>query len=706
MTADSAETLRTLVLAGDLEPIVAFFEDMPEVERRALAPTAIELLRTLDQSGKAVPSDSRDRLRVLFRWAPAVPPVLATATLGELKRLRDLAIPNSLSRIDDEPPSLDVLRNRRPAWLTAWCDWSLGQRRSIWDIVRALEKEGLCEPDHSDAYVLGMAGSLRFRGGKVLDALRDDPELLDDLVWRIFEAEGFEEDRPGRKTPYGGEESTWAYALREMSRTGELDRARLLEASLEALKLDFREVQAGWYRDFHEYLEPTADERAVLADRYLDLAIGPRLPTAGFAMKVLLAIRRAGALDAANFVDRIGPALFAPTKAVVKPALTILRDIAKSDPSLRRDIARLGAIGLEHRMPELQDLSVSLLEAYGDPDDPALRDLVAERLTVIPAALKPRVSAWLGDKWPAEEPEDVAAGALDSLLASAQALPASVARRAGVDLALEELDALSGDLRAIELPVHWLYRTEMVGLAVIGAGLRWLGGKIAGPQKSYLHTAVVAAMNDAVRDYRATLGETGPAYDLIWSTRPLPDSTPDISRLGPDEAACPMILGWFCVVLGRQPEYANDEDFLITAIDDGRIDGRNLGAMMRRMLFADHMAPHAAVPALARVAETSPLHRQVVRRALEHSLGNPAADKLPHNVHMVLELLHHLCILTGEAIADPACRAFLEGRSGGSKTAKLAKSLLALTEGDPRPHRRAAAVRALAGRVARGERWA
>ena len=145
-------------------------------------------------------------------------------------------------------------------------------------------------------------------------------------------------------------------------------------------------------------------------------------------------------------------------------------------------------------------------------------------------------------------------------------------------------------------------------------------------------------------------------------------------------------------------------DALTSAVGDGRIDAREFGADLKSFLFSGPVLPKRWAARLQEAAGDSVLLAQSVRQMLETALqGDPGAA--PRDIHALFELLHELCLETKEAVTEPATRAYLEGFSGSSKAAKLAKKLLALEEGDPKSHRRAAAVEALTQRVARVERW-
>ena len=79
-----------------------------------------------------------------------------------------------------------------------------------------------------------------------------------------------------------------AHAMRELATRGEIDRNRLLDASLEALARDFSQYRAGWFSRFHEYMEPNFEERAARTEHYLGLLASPIPPTVAFAVKALI----------------------------------------------------------------------------------------------------------------------------------------------------------------------------------------------------------------------------------------------------------------------------------------------------------------------------------------------------------------------------------------------------------------------------------
>jgi len=174
VSAAPEQLLETIVRAGDVEACLAFFADMPENERRKLAPLARQVLREGD--GDDEPFAPCERVALL-----------ATASLTEVKRFRHKVLPGWLE--DDFEPERRILENRRPAWLQSWCKWALEKGYRGWPLVRALVRDGACPPPETDMYVLGMIQGVHANNWNrsVLAGLRDDPELLENEVWRLFE---------------------------------------------------------------------------------------------------------------------------------------------------------------------------------------------------------------------------------------------------------------------------------------------------------------------------------------------------------------------------------------------------------------------------------------------------------------------------------------------------------------------------------------
>jgi hypothetical protein len=145
-------------------------------------------------------------------------------------------------------------------------------------------------------------------------------------------------------------------------------------------------------------------------------------------------------------------------------------------------------------------------------------------------------------------------------------------------------------------------------------------------------------------------------------------------------------------------------DALIASIDDGRLDGSKLGVTFAALLSTGLVKAARWARTLGTAARTSSLHAAVVSQVIQHALpGDPA--RAPRDLQTLLALLKELLIENGRRVSHSEARGYLDSLKASGKTGKLARELLGLEDHpDPR-HRQSAAIRALAGRLDRAERW-
>ncbi len=193
------------------------------------------------------------------------------------------------------------------------------------------------------------------------------------------------------------------------------------------------------------------------------------------------------------------------------------------------------------------------------------------------------------------------------------------------------------------------------------------------------------------------------SVSMFWEGTWEPVFDPDVSATG--------LALWF-LALGlttKQPDNARLAcDALIACIDDGRIDGVIFGDVLASLLPTGRVTLVRWVRAFKDCARVSPLHLQVVRTAIERSFQKMVCSDTTTPIKLI-ELLHDLCIESGESISTPKAREYFESIcvfSPKSKAGTLAKTLLNLSEGRAaKHHRKAAAMHALAARIARGQRY-
>jgi tetratricopeptide (TPR) repeat protein len=385
------EELETAILAGDSKRCLDLLAGATESQRRAAAPTALRWRKIVCEQMMRFDGTWDERLpkgmesSCLDETSGAA--LLGTATLSELKSLGWRAA-------NADTHAFEVLSARQPEWLPAWAAWILEESTYHWTVVRRFVRAGLCPRPDSDAYILGILAHAWRSRSSPRELLEEDPDLLEQEVWRLFEVEGGGEDSLAARDKFGRERS-WSQVLADLGNEGRLSRDRLLDASLDALERDFAQFRAGWFSRFHEALSPTLDERAARMGRYLAL-LGSRIPpTVSFALKALAALDKADRLPPGPVVDQIAPALRAREKGAVTQALRLLDRAVRRDPSLAARAAEVAAKALTHESPEVQGAALDFIERHARPPGPELADLLRARQEDVAPSQRPRLLALL-----------------------------------------------------------------------------------------------------------------------------------------------------------------------------------------------------------------------------------------------------------------------------------------------------------------------
>lgn len=177
--------------------------------------------------------------------------------------------------------------------------------------------------------------------------------------------------------------------------------------------------------------------------------------------------------------------------------------------------------------------------------------------------------------------------------------------------------------------------------------------------------------------------------------------------LDPDVPAGPMALLMLCRGLNAIDKAAAQAavDATIAMIDDGRIDGRQLGGALHGFLMSGFVVAKRWPDRLKDVARSSPLGSLVVTVALERAL-QPGVPRHPlRDIYAWLETLLELSIELGREIENADTREGIRRFLGNGKAGKPAQALLALKASNSRDAQTSAALHALRGRSARAERW-
>ena len=304
--------------------------------------------------------------------------------------------------IDVNPWTLDhetvaaAVRSRPRGWRDEWAAWWVRRNPdAAWSPVRALIRAGDCdEPpddDYAQAMVYGIAALAYERGGyeKVADVLRDERELLERDVWRIFQAPSL---WAAGYYGHGNDPrwTAWSQALVELAADGLLPRDRLVAETVGALR---READPSALRGlalFHDrFLAPTQRELAAHADDYLGLLDSGHDARIGFALKHLTALDREAPVDGRALIERLPPVMALRSKAHVRRALALLDRVLRREPALVPDGLELALDALGHDAVEVQAAAAGVLERHAAALDADRR----QRLATLAAALDPAVRA-------------------------------------------------------------------------------------------------------------------------------------------------------------------------------------------------------------------------------------------------------------------------------------------------------------------------
>jgi hypothetical protein len=371
MTPDELESA---VLGGDTARVIALLSAATEAERLACGGRMVRLRKEHGDWQSLASNRARNETTLLA--------LLGTGTAKQISGGR---------RMGRHDAAAAMLRLRPRELLMELVPWLLD--RYGWRFVRSLVRDGTIPRPSGDAYIYGMLDG-------VIDApqlLRDDPDLLDHEVWRIFEVEGTGDHSLADHDKYAPEAKTWTRALLDLA-GDRLDRDRLLDASLAALERDFPAFRAGWYSRFHSALVPTPVERTARVDAYLRLLRSPIPPTVTLAVDALAEVQKAGGLDGGLLLAHIEPALTARAAGPAREGLRLIERAVREDPSLSPAARLRTAAALAHASADVQGSAISLFEALLGPLDHEGAALLADRRGDVAASVRPRLDALLAGR--------------------------------------------------------------------------------------------------------------------------------------------------------------------------------------------------------------------------------------------------------------------------------------------------------------------
>lgn len=376
--------------AGDEEWTLRSLAGLSRRERRALFPVLLERYRRWHKGDFGSSPDQPSVSRWEFKEgsdaqrAAAATALLAVATAAELTGRQEMP------RLGDPDSVLRLVAIVTPPWLDAPGLERLVDGECIsWVTVERLVVARLCEWPRSPKLIEMLVQDDGFFGRvPLLDRLREHPRLFDDgVLYRLFEVEGGTQSSLAAVDKYRAND--WASTLETLSRTGELERRRLLDGSLDALERDFAQFRAGWFSRFHDRLRLTDEERWARRERYLRLLASSIPPTVSWALGVVEKLDRKGAYEAAALVSALAAPLEARAKGTARRAARLLARSVERSPRHAAVAAELAIRALEHPDVDVQstllDLVDRLLPQAGQARDALSRALVEQRDLLAPS---------------------------------------------------------------------------------------------------------------------------------------------------------------------------------------------------------------------------------------------------------------------------------------------------------------------------------
>lgn len=367
--------LAPLLAAGsDLDALVELLAGLTDKERKAC-------------SGPSLEAAAYGPLRLANQSA------IALTLLGCGTGVRQVTSGLQWLSIDAEalPLATRVLRDRNPSWLAQF-PTALMEIRDVGPdarrLVRHLVRDGLVPAPDLAAYQAGLAYGLmasRPDPVSVLDALADDPGILDHELWDMLACEGAgavlaSVDQwlarawvmPGQPPAPVTPERTWQHALVTLSSQEIVDRHRLLNETLTACLRDWKASDSAWYLSLHDALAPTLDEAHARESVYLRLLAAEPGRTVSLAQRQLTRLLESDRADLPALIEGSDAALSRPDKGPVIAQLRLLQAAAGREPSHRSGIAVAVRTALSHTRTDVQERALRVLGALvPDPEERA-----------------------------------------------------------------------------------------------------------------------------------------------------------------------------------------------------------------------------------------------------------------------------------------------------------------------------------------------
>ena len=385
----TAEELKTLIMAGNAQKLLDALPGVAESERTKLAKVAVSLVQS--------PTITGDMYSVNQIECCAFLAVFGLGSWEQVRRLDREQRHRCSNGINLYEWIIEFVKVRRPDWIERWVSHQLANDNNpAWGTVRKLIRTGLCPTPTDDNYIIKMVNGywgecVADKKWQLADSLLADPGLLEVEIWKLFEVEP-----PGKGALLWGNDIcdhaySWGKALKVLSASGEIDRGRLLTESLEALRRGRRAAGATWFFKFHEYLEPTLDERAERQSLYLDLLSNAVPAVVTFALDALGLLAKEKRLDAKSYLHAVPRVFEVAPKGPPVTAIKLLGPLVKQQPDLVVTAAVAVCRALGHESPDVQKAAITWLESLKLGPNDAVAGELDNRIESVAASLRERV---------------------------------------------------------------------------------------------------------------------------------------------------------------------------------------------------------------------------------------------------------------------------------------------------------------------------
>jgi len=346
---------------------------LDEKARAKLSGPAQKLHRQL-RDRKAAPDAS---IRLKFRLARGAGGYQGEETYQARLALFALCPVSVLKKLDpytwhDWAPLFDqIIRDRRPEWLDDWVANPAGTYLPF-DILRGWIRDGVCAKPEVDGYYQSFASFVMqiipYQFGRSVPPISKqilaDPQLLDDIPHLFRIDSGAFGSTPWVKPDGPPDYETWSDALLKLLADGHLDRAELLHAAIDGLKVNVGGNQLAGVHGFYKRMEPVQAEILLHQPCYIDLLGHPVGNVVTFALEMLGKVRDDQDLQVERILPELPAALSKGSKAHALLALRLLKRIITRQNALTSGGLAVIGEALRHPNSDVQSAALDILETH------------------------------------------------------------------------------------------------------------------------------------------------------------------------------------------------------------------------------------------------------------------------------------------------------------------------------------------------------